>query len=135
MSKCKKAAREVSKGLLVSFDPTILIPAISLLINFLMSCWKQQEATMTASEYLKSQYNEASASFNSGLISRCLPRTRRAVRIAHRKDKSSPAPKDLSEADLNQITVQALLKAMNEPQTASACLSEHTGADDEEIPN
>ena len=103
----KTHAERIGAGLSsgLGFDPTMII---GVLLPMFMNCFKQQANAQTPHEYLADHYDETTATFDSSLINRCRPQTRRAAR--------QDGDRKLSRGQLDLMTVATLEHARTAPE-------------------
>ncbi len=121
----KAAAQVRSLNPRVGFDFSVII---ATLLPLIASCFNRSpERSQDPQELLEDNYDELTATFDRALIERVRPQTRRAVREAHRKDKS--LPRVMHRDMLDQVSQQSLYQAMMAPKAEFvACYAKLSGA-------
>lgn len=96
----------------VGFDFSVII---ATLLPLIASCFNRSpERQQDPQEFLEDNYDELTATFDRALIERVRPQTRRAVREAHKADKS--LPRVMHRDMLDQVSHQSLYQAMTAPK-------------------
>lgn len=105
----------------VGFDFSLIIDKLFVLIA---GCFNRSpERRQDPQEFLEDNYDELTATFDRSLIERVRPQARRAVREAHRKDKS--LPRVMHRDMLDQLSHQTLYQAMMAPKAEfAACFAQ-----------
>lgn len=105
----------------VGFDFSLII---TTLLPLIASCFNRSpERSQDPREFLQDNYDELTATFDRSLIERVRPQTRRAVREAHKSDKS--LPRVMHRDMLDQVSHQSLYQAMTAPQSQfAACFAQ-----------
>lgn len=97
----------------VGFDP---ISLITILLPLVIGCFKKS-STETPKAFLKDHYDASTDTFDSSIINRVRPQTKRAAR--------QDGKRHLSRQQLDAITVATLKRAMEEDESnVASCMAD-----------
>lgn len=96
------------------FDPISILAIVTTLLPMLTECFKKEEPAGDPKQYLRDHFSETENRFDSFLVKRARPQTRRAAR---KEGKGH-----LTKQQLDDITVSAFRQAMEEDDATISAL-------------